>query len=216
MARSGFTFIELLIVIVIIGIISGTTVITFDSARARVLFQNEAAKIQDLLSLARNSAKSEKAFGKLESEEVENSTDLEKGIVVEISFSDFVANKIRIYSTNDLNFYTYDNDKHQVLEDYNLDSENNFLLIDQLNALDFDEEILNFEELEKVYITFSAKQECNFIIQDNEVTNNGFQLIQFPLQINENPPRQIRYLYLHSVACSPEILIDNLLETDEE
>jgi prepilin-type N-terminal cleavage/methylation domain-containing protein len=216
MNRSGFTLIELIIVVVIIGIMSVVGINTFDSTRARIVFFNDVSRIDDSLKLARSIAVSDKSVGTIIIDEEEESVNSsENGIVAFFEYNNEKFENLKIYPVVNVND-VYHEDQEIIAEvDF---SDNQQLTINevQLFAVNDSTEI-NAVVREDFYITFAIEGSCNFLSgSDLEINSIDTENVFFnmPLILNQRE-EPIRYLYMHRVACMPEVLLNDFLTLNE-
>jgi len=232
MVRSGFTFIELMIVIVIIGTMSVVGINTFDSTRARIIFFNDVSKIEESLKLARSMSASDKAVGQIisggEDGEETQFQNIESGVVAFFEYSrndaeDSVGKfeKLSVYTTDDINNVEFNYEDNELIAEVDF-SENQHLEIAEVKVFSIGDSG-NFVESNSIknnfYLTFSNEGKCDFLYENESgaITTATEVLFKIPIVLTSRN-EAIRYLYMHKVACMPEILVTDFLtlENDDE
>jgi len=212
MIRKGFTLLETIIVIGVIAMMSTVAFTTFESSRSRILYQTSISKIEESLNQAKTTAYNSKNFGQIENEEDPVTISENAGVITWFDLEDGVLNRVKTYSTNDTNSLEFNEAEDLAISEVELGADNTALFIKNFNFMNFslqqnEEEILT--EADDIFIVFN-KQGCSFYNTENQIQK---LMLQIPLRIIDNNgsnERTLRYLYLHSTACMPEILIDNL------
>jgi prepilin-type N-terminal cleavage/methylation domain-containing protein len=225
MSRSGFSLIELMIVLAIIGLLSTVSFSTYQVTKERLLTQNQIARVEENLKQGRNIALSQKSETLISTGTGPLDEDLESessnaGVVAFFDFDDVQnrINRISVYKNLDLNLITDLDVQEEVISELVLDEENGLLIIPEINLKSVEIDTAASGVIDSIsddfYITFSKSTGCNYYDSLLEEVENP--LLQIPMgRINEdNEFQTIRYLYMHKIACNPEILIDNYFEDE--
>lgn len=221
MVRGGFTFIELIIVIVIIGTMSVVGLNTFDNTRSRIIFFNDVSRIEDSLKLARSVAVSDKSVGSIIEQEAGDIQSLEGGVVAKFVFEgeeDQRFIRLEVYGVEDVNAsdeLDFNEEIHQRIAEVDF-SENQHLLIEEIipYSIDGSDFAPSDSIIDDFYIVFSNEGRCEFLTQvETNISAIEHILISIPLILTSREA-PIRFLYMHKVACMPEVLLVDFFNPD--
>lgn len=225
MSRSGFSLIELMIVLAIIGLLSTVSFSTYQVTKERLLTQNQIARVEENLKQGRNVALSQKSETLISTSTGPLTEDLESessnaGVVAFFEFNETENrfNSITVYKNSDLNLVSDLNTQEEVISELVFNEENGLLVIPEINLKSIEIDPAESADADSInedfYITFSKSTGCNYYDALLDEVENP--LLQIPMgRLDEEGEFQaIRYLYMHKVACNPEILIDNYFEDE--
>jgi len=180
--RQGFTLIELMVVILIIGIGATASIQSYQTSQNRIKFHLQASEVQSMFSLARSSALNA-------SEEA----DAKRLILFE-----FDKNTVTTFiDKNGNNEYT---DGETIVKKLELNSDE----IEIKNYKKFESNDWTDLITDNLIVEFSPPQaSCDF--EDKKSTD---YMLEIPLyKAGEDDP--IRYIFMHKVACLAELMLSS-------
>jgi prepilin-type N-terminal cleavage/methylation domain-containing protein len=191
--RSAYTFIEILIVISVLSIISLIAVDSYNTASYRIDFFNEMDKIQSAVNNARSQAVGSGAEG---------------------SSDEYIVEFVLTDPDQEVISYINESSDDDEIIDLSL-GEDDILDIESVRFLNLgDEEWYDPLTLSgSVSLVFkSPAGTCTFKVNEDENSNESMVQLGFT---RSGESDTIRYLYFHKESCLAEVLIEDLTGIDE-
>jgi len=190
--RDGFTLIEMLIFMVIIGLASVLMVQSYQNSKDRLKFHLAAAEIQGAFDVARSSAQ-------------DGSVNVGMDRIVLLNYTE---NKVISFVDVDGDDEFTDGDV--LLKEINLDG-NDIILNDAKAMTDASSPWVEVGAPTSIIVKyFSPGFKCGFEPITTDTTDEEYML-EIPLyKVGQDYPT--RYIYLHKVSCIAELLVNPLSE----
>lgn len=188
--RSGYTFIEILIVVAVLGIVSVVAVNSYNIANERIEFHTEISKLQSMISNSRSQALSD----------VLSAESTGGAYIVEFRYG--TDEEVRSYqsgSEGDAEVLDLSLGEDDIMDIYKIK-----YLSSGTWVTGSPSDVLKFQYL-------APDAECTFLVNDIDDISTSMVQISFARTGEADP---VRYLYFHKKSCLSELLIDDLTASE--
>jgi prepilin-type N-terminal cleavage/methylation domain-containing protein len=198
--RSGFSLIELLIVMTIVGIVSTFVFASFSTVSDRIAFQNQVTSLQYLANDLRS-----RTFTSLNNSESQSDT-----YVYLVNLNN---KRITTFKESDSNYFN-DIPPANVLDDYYYSGTNIANLIDIKQIHYYDSSVTEPwmrvpERTGKLAIVYKAGDQNCKIVEETTVaiSSDTVTMIKLPIfNLETSPTTPVKFAYIHKLSCNLEIL----------